>query len=77
MVRDGREGTLYYVNKGRVMEFYVELSGDPQYSIIIHFNTVNNYVLPTRVRLTDDEKKQLKLDLQAWLRRQGYRALLG
>jgi hypothetical protein len=77
MVQDGREGTLYYVNKGRLMEFYVELSGDPEYSIIISFNRVTGYVLPERVRLTDEEKNQLKVDLQAWLRRQGIRALLG
>jgi hypothetical protein len=76
MVQDGREGTLYYVNKGRLMEFYVELSGDPEYSIIINFDRVSGYVLPERVRLTDEEKKQLKVDLQAWLRRQRIRALL-
>jgi hypothetical protein len=77
MVRDGREGTLYYVNKGRFKEFYVELCGDPQYSIIIAFNRVTGYVLPERVRLTDEEKKQLKVDLQACLHRQGILALLG
>lgn len=77
MVSDGREGTLYYVNKGRLMEFYVELSGDPKYSIIIHFNRAAGYILPERVKLTDEEKERLKGDLQAWLRRNGYRALLG
>jgi hypothetical protein len=77
MVRDGREGTLYYVNKGRLMEFYVELSGDPEYSIIISFDRATGYVLPERVSLTDEEKRQVKADLQAWLRQQGIRALLG
>jgi hypothetical protein len=77
MVQDGREGTLYYVNKGRLMEFYVEPSGNPEYSMIIHFNRATGYVLPQRVRLTDEEKKQVEVDLQAWLRRQRIRALLG
>jgi hypothetical protein len=77
MVQEGREGTLYYVDDGRLMEFYVELSGNPEYSIIIQFNDVNDYVLPTRVKLTDEEKKQLRADLQKWLDRKGTRALLG
>jgi hypothetical protein len=76
MVQDGREGTLYYVNNGRLMEFYVELSGNPEYSIIVSFSRVNGYVLPARVKITDDEKQRLKADLQAWLRRNGYRALV-
>lgn len=76
MVQDGREGTLYYVNKGRLMEFYVEPSGNPEYSIIVSFSRVSGYVLPARVKMTDDEKGRLKADLQAWLRRKGYRALL-
>jgi hypothetical protein len=77
MVSDGREGMLYYVKDGRLMEFYVELSGDPKYSIIVHFDRVTGYVYPKRIPVTEEEKQKLKAELEAWLRRKGYRALLG
>ncbi len=66
-VNNGRDGMLYYILKGKVCEIYWEMSGVPQYDIIISLDLIDSWALPVKQLLSESEKKSIEKDLLIWL----------
>jgi hypothetical protein len=74
MPGNGRGGTLYYVRDRKVGEIYWEISGVPQYDLLIAVNSVNHWALPAPQTMTEAEKQKLRDELEVWLKKQRIRA---
>jgi hypothetical protein len=71
--KGGRDGTIYYISNGKVCEIYWEISGVPQYDILVGFDVVDSWVLPTKQLFTADEKKKIETELILWLKEENIR----
>lgn len=65
--KGGRNGTLYYIANGKVCEIYWEISGVPQFNILLYFESLDSWALPTKQKMTSDEKEKIKSELLDWL----------
>ena len=72
--KGGRHGTIYYISNGKVCEIYWEMSGVPQYDILISFDLVDSWALPVKQLLTEKEQQQIKTALILWLNEQNIRS---
>lgn len=72
--KGGRDGTIYYIENGKVCEIYWEISGIPQYDILVRFDVVDAWVLPTKQPFAADEKKKIERALILWLKEENIRA---
>lgn len=72
----GRSGTIYYVNKGKLCEIYVEISGISNYDILINFDNLKEWVLPFKKLITSAEKIVIKKRLKFWLAKENIKASL-
>lgn len=59
----GRSGFLYISEKGKIAEVEFELGGN---GLILYFNSLTNWSLPTKQILTVDEKQKIKIDINNW-----------
>jgi hypothetical protein len=59
----GRSGFIYYVDKSRIaeIEFEIGIKG-----LITYFDSVEHWVLPSRMTMTKGEKGKLKRQLNYW-----------
>ena len=71
MQMNGPYGHLYYKNKHGYIEFYVELSGVPQYQYLIWFKDVNTWTSPEGVTITETEKVTIKSRIIDYLEANG------
>jgi hypothetical protein len=76
IISKGREGTIYYVENRKVLEIYLEVSGVPQFDILVYFDSVENWKLPTVQKITLKEKSEVKEKLINWLKAKKIRAEL-
>ncbi len=60
---NGRNGYIYYVEKEKVTEIEYELGVK---GLILWFDSVDSWVLPTKQRLTKDEKIKIKNIIEDW-----------
>jgi hypothetical protein len=71
---NGRHGTIYFVDNGKICELYYEISGVKEYDILIWFDQMNDWVLPNMEPITPIDKQKIKKELQSWLDSKNIRA---
>ena len=59
----GRSGFLYITYNGKIAEVEFELG---MKGLILYFNSLTNWSLPTKQTLTADEKQKIKIDINNW-----------
>ncbi len=59
----GRRGILYITNNGKIAEVEFELGMN---GLILYFNNLTSWSLPTKQTLTADEKQKIKFDINNW-----------
>ncbi|HET6994704.1 MAG TPA: hypothetical protein VFI06_06965 [Chitinophagaceae bacterium] len=60
----GRTGFLYITDNGKIAEVEFELGMN---GLILYFNSLTNWSLPTKELLTADEKQKIKIDIKNWV----------
>jgi hypothetical protein len=73
----GRAGTIYYIDDGSVLEIGFEMSGVPQYDLLLFFDTIETWNIPKGKPLNANQKKQIRDQLLQWLKTKGITADLG
>lgn len=71
-----RSGTIYYIDMGKVCEIFFEMSGVPEFDIIIYFNQVNEWTLPIIIAFSKQEKGNIKEELLNWLGKENIKTKL-
>ena len=61
-----RGGFLYITDNRKIAEVEFELGIN---RLILYFNSLTNWSLPTKERLTADEKQKIKIDIENWATR--------
>ena len=74
-IRDGRSGKLRYQGEGKHAEVYYELSGVPEYELLVW--TENLKAWSDGSPITPDEKQAIVAAFQAWAKQQGIRCQWG
>jgi hypothetical protein len=64
---NGRSGTIYHVDNGKLCEIDFEISGVKQFDILIYFDSLKEWLLPDKKALTPVEKLHIKEKLLLWL----------
>lgn len=59
----GRNGFLYITDNGKIAEVEFELGMN---GLILYFNSLTNWSLPTKQKLTTDEKQKIKININNW-----------
>jgi hypothetical protein len=59
----GRSGFLYITENGKIAEVEIELGMN---GLILYFNSLTNWSLPTKQTLTANEKQKIKIDINNW-----------
>jgi len=73
---NGRQGTIYFVDNGKICELYYEISGAKEYDILIWFDHLNKWFLPKVETISPIDKQKIKNELQNWLDSKNIRAEL-
>lgn len=71
-----RQGTIYFVDKGKTCELYYEISGVKEYDILIWFDQLNEWILPQVETIKPIDKLRIKRELHKWLDSKNIRAEL-
>jgi len=64
---DGRSGYVYYREGERVLEIYWEMSGVPEYDILISLSEIRNWTTPEAVLIPSDKRDQIISGLKEFL----------
>ncbi len=72
----GRCGTIYYIEDGKVLEIDYEISGTKKYDLLIFYDSVSNWALPIQAKLSDSQKSEIRSGLVEWLKLKKIRAEL-
>ena len=56
---DGRSGFVYYREGEQILEIYWEMSGVPQYDILISLSEIRNWTTPARLAIPSDKRDQI------------------
>lgn len=64
----GRAGTIYYIEDEKVLEIDFEISGVKQYDILIFYDSVCNWALPSQVKISELQKSEIRERLVEWLK---------
>lgn len=72
----GRSGTIYYIEDRKVLEIDFEISGVKQYDILIFYDSVYDWVLPNKIKISERQKAEIRERLAEWLRFKNIRAEL-
>lgn len=59
----GRSGFLYITDNGKIAEVEFELGMN---GLILYFNSLTSWALPTKRKLSTDEKQKIKIDINNW-----------
>ncbi|HEX3698296.1 MAG TPA: hypothetical protein VH374_23190 [Polyangia bacterium] len=70
----GRQGFVYYREGDRMLELPWEMSGVPEYDILLNIFGLTRWVLPTIEPIPEGEGRRLEQDLKRWLDSVKYRA---
>ena len=62
----GRTGYLYIVDKGKICEVGFELGIN---GLILYFESLNDWTLPTKKRISDKEKEEIRNYITDWAKR--------
>jgi hypothetical protein len=67
-MKGGRDGYIYHVDdSGRVCECAYEMSGTPEYDILLYITGLKEWFLPIKKRLSESEKAEIVEGMKAWL----------
>ena len=64
---DGRSGFVYYREGEQILEIYFEMSGVPQYDILISLSTVRDWTIPQRLPIPPQKRDQIISGLKDFL----------
>lgn len=72
---EGRSGFIYYYDRpgDRLLEVYVEMSGVPQYDLLVSRSGLDTWVHPRVSPLTRDERSDIRSQFAAWLGQQDFK----
>ena len=70
---DGRSGFIYFRSGDRVLEIYVEMSGVPEYDMLVWPDGLDTWVYPEGVPLTADERTEVRNQFSTWLSQQKFK----
>lgn len=70
----GRCGYIYFKEAGRLIEFNWEMSGAPEYDILLWPEDVKEWILPERMPVPEEKQRTILLALKAWLRKEGMKS---
>ncbi len=73
---NGRRGTIYFVDNGKMCELFYEISGVKEYDILIWFDQLNDWFLPKVESISPIDKQKIKKELLRWLDFKNIRAEL-
>jgi|GEM_PF-743692 len=69
----GRSGYIYYIEDGNVVEIYWEVSGVPQYDILLSFYGLKGWSYPSSIPFAASEKEVIYDKLLKWLKEKNIR----
>lgn len=72
--QDFRAGTIYFVDKVKLCEIYFELSGISQFDILVFFDNLEEWSLPSKIKMTKLEVKKIREKLIIWLSRENIKS---
>ena len=64
----GRAGLIYYIENGRVLEIDFEMSGVPQYDLLLYFDTLKGWTIPKNEPFAFKQQSEIKERLLDWLK---------
>jgi hypothetical protein len=64
----GRAGMIYYVDNGNVLEIEFEMSGVPQYDLLLYFDNLKGWTIPKNEPFAFKEQSVIKEKLLEWLK---------
>jgi hypothetical protein len=68
LVRDGRTGSIFYKENPRILELSYELSGSPEFDILIDESGLTKWILPSKDAIDKDKVIFIKKELALWLK---------
>lgn len=63
----GRGGKIIFVNDEKVCKMDLEVSGVPQFTILIYFDALRYWTKPAGVLISNEEKLEIRSKLIDWL----------
>lgn len=72
----GRTGKIIFVDNERVCDMELEVSGVPQFTILIYFDALQYWTKPEGVLISNEEKLEIRSKLIGWLARKKLKAQL-
>ena len=67
----GSAGTIYYIDNGGVLEIFFEMSGVPQYDLLLFFDNIDTLSIPKNEPLNVGQKTKIREQLLDWLKSKG------
>ena len=64
----GRCGMIYYIDNGKVLEIYFEMSGVLQYDLLLYFDTLKGWAIPKNEPFAFKEQSEIRERLLEWLK---------
>ena len=72
----GRAGKIIFVDNEKVCEMELEVSGVPQFTILIYFDALQYWTKPEGVLISHEEKLEIRSKLSDWLAKKKLKAQL-
>jgi hypothetical protein len=63
----GRSGSILYRREARILEIYWEMSGVPEYDILLWIEDIHTWTRPEREKIDLGERETIIRELEAWL----------
>jgi uncharacterized protein YbaR (Trm112 family) len=74
MKPQGRWGIIYHIDNGKVLELDWEISGVPQYDILLEFETLHSWSIPDGIPIMLEEELTIRRKLLDWLNKKKIRS---
>lgn len=62
----GREGSIFFRERGRVLEFYCEMPGVEDYDVLLWLDT-QTWTLPAGEKVAESDRARIVAALEVWL----------
>ena len=59
---------IYYIDNGKVLEIDFEMSGVPQYDLLLYFDTLKGWTIPKNEPFAFRQQSEIQERLLAWLK---------
>lgn len=71
---EGRSGAVFYKRDERILELYWEMSGVPEYDILLSTEEIRFWKYPQEEKIENPERDQIVRSLELWLRKENLRS---